>query len=200
LRRPAGAACVLAGAALLLHAAAVTVRGSVWQGRALPLLSARGGPPAGVGGESGAHPPGARFPAAAPAPPRRGEPLARVRIDRLGLDVAVAEGTDRRTLSLGPGHYEGSGLPGAADNCIIAGHRDGPFARLRSVRPGDLVVLEADRGVFRYRVDGTTVVDRDDASPLAPADRAILTLVTCHPFRYVGPAPRRFIVRASLID
>jgi sortase A len=31
---------------------------------------------------------------------------------------------------------------------------------------------------------------------LAPATESMLTLVTCYPFYFVGPAPKRFIVRA----
>ena len=33
---------------------------------------------------------------------------------------------------------------------------------------------------------------------LDPTDEPSLTLVTCYPFTYVGSAPQRFIVRASL--
>jgi len=34
---------------------------------------------------------------------------------------------------------------------------------------------------------------------LADSDEAILTLVTCYPFYFVGSAPRRFVVRARRI-
>lgn len=34
---------------------------------------------------------------------------------------------------------------------------------------------------------------------LEGSDEALLTLVTCHPFAYVGSAPKRFIVRAHRI-
>jgi sortase A len=33
---------------------------------------------------------------------------------------------------------------------------------------------------------------------LGPTDVPAVTLVTCYPFRYVGSAPQRFIVRAEL--
>jgi sortase A len=35
---------------------------------------------------------------------------------------------------------------------------------------------------------------------LADSEEAVLTLVTCYPFYFVGPAPMRFIVRARLIS
>jgi LPXTG-site transpeptidase (sortase) family protein len=48
-------------------------------------------------------------------------------------------------------------------------------------------------------VEWTAVVNpTDNASLKATADRS-LTLVTCYPFRYVGPAPQRFIVRARQV-
>jgi sortase A len=184
VRRALGIGCAALGAALLLYAASVTAAAAAWQARAARRSAAVAAP----------------GPDHADSAVARGRPLGRLRIERLGIDVMVAEGSDRRTLLRGPGHLEGSALPGEPDNCIIAGHRDGAFRRLGGARPGDRVEIATGGGTARYRVDAITIVDRDDASPLAPADRAILTLVTCHPFRYVGPAPRRFIVRASLID
>ena len=35
---------------------------------------------------------------------------------------------------------------------------------------------------------------------LEPTSTRSLTLVTCYPFYYVGPAPQRYIVRAVLAD
>jgi sortase A len=207
-----GVLCVTAGAVCLLYAASVTLRGLAWQmshsglfgyedpipvaadaGARQPAVSSRGATPQAV-------PTARTSPRAVPsrsAPPQ-GEALGRLRVPQAGIDVVVAEGTDRRTLSLGPGHLEGSALPGEPDNCIIAGHRDGPFGRLHSISEGDLVEIADAGGLSRYRVTMTEVVDRHDTAPLASADAPLLTLVTCYPFNHVGPAPRRFVVRAEL--
>jgi sortase A len=40
------------------------------------------------------------------------------------------------------------------------------------------------------------VVANDDQNVLAPSTESALTLVTCYPFYFVGPAPKRFVVRA----
>ena len=48
-----------------------------------------------------------------------------------------------------------------------------------------------------YRVESTKIVTPRDVGVLDPTPDAVLTLVTCYPFRYVGPAPDRFIVRAK---
>ena len=54
-------------------------------------------------------------------------------------------------------------------------------------------------GSYRYRVDFTKVVEPEDTEVLDDADDAILTLVTCYPFDFVGSAPQRFVVRAHRI-
>jgi sortase A len=43
------------------------------------------------------------------------------------------------------------------------------------------------------------VVAPDEVEVLADTGYPSLTLVTCYPFRYVGPAPERFIVRARAV-
>ena len=43
----------------------------------------------------------------------------------------------------------------------------------------------------------TAIVKPDNVRVLFPSKTETLTLVTCYPFNFVGPAPRRFIVRAE---
>jgi sortase A len=52
----------------------------------------------------------------------------------------------------------------------------------------------------RYIVDETVIVSADDISVLRTRRLPSLTLVTCYPFYFVGSAPKRFIVHASLIE
>jgi sortase A len=123
-------------------------------------------------------------------------PLALLRIPRIGLEVAVLEGTDEWTLNRAVGHIEDTATPGAGGNSGIAGHRDGFFRGLKDIRAGDGVEIETVGGVERYRVERTWIVDPEDVSVLDPTTVPSITLVTCHPFYFVGPAPQRFIVRA----
>jgi sortase A len=125
-------------------------------------------------------------------------PLAVLRIPKLRLEVAVLPGTDDRTLDRAVGHIEETALPGVDGNSGIAGHRDGFFRGLKDIAQGDLIELETGTAKELYRVERTWVVDPDDVSVLDPTATRALTLVTCYPFYYVGPAPRRFIVRAVL--
>ena len=123
-------------------------------------------------------------------------PLALLRIPGIGLEVAVLEGADDWTLNRAVGHIEDTAPPGAAGNSGIAGHRDGFFRGLKDIRAGDGIEIETVGGIERYRVERTWIVDPADVSVLDPTTVPSITLVTCYPFYFVGPAPQRFIVRA----
>ena len=125
-----------------------------------------------------------------------GDILGRLDIPRLGLSVAVLQGTGSRMLRLGAGHLEGTPLPGEAGNSGIAGHRDTFFRGLKDIRKNDEIQFQTATGLSRYAVDWVKVVAPDDLSVLAPSTESSLTLVTCYPFYFVGPAPKRFVVRA----
>jgi sortase A len=68
---------------------------------------------------------------------------------------------------------------------------------LKDVVAGDSIEVETPAGTDTYRVTRTWIVDPTDVSVLDPTGTRALTLVTCYPFYYVGPAPKRFIVRAE---
>jgi sortase A len=60
-------------------------------------------------------------------------------------------------------------------------------------------MLTTLRGEYRYRVVSTKVVSPYNVPVLNSDGNEILTLVTCYPFYFVGPAPSRFIVRAERV-
>jgi sortase A len=55
-------------------------------------------------------------------------------------------------------------------------------------------------GTFHCVVQSTRMVNPDDVQVLAPSQEPLLTLVTCYPFHYIGPAPKRLIVSARRVD
>jgi sortase A len=136
-------------------------------------------------------------PRAAPAP---GSLLGRLEIPRLHVSAIVRAGSDARTLRLAIGHIGGTPLPGERGNVGLAAHRDTFFRRLGEIRVNDQVRLVTRDGTFTYRVAGTRVVEPQDLWVLDETKEPALTLITCYPFRYIGSAPQRFIVRAQLID
>jgi sortase A len=130
---------------------------------------------------------------------KRATPLGRIEIRTIGLAAIILEGTDARTLRRAVGHIPSTPLPGQQGNVVITGHRDTFFRPLLKIRKDDEIRLTTLSGSYRYLVDSIKVVDPEDTEVLDNSEDAILTLVTCYPFYFVGPAPKRFIVRAHQI-
>jgi sortase A len=125
-------------------------------------------------------------------------PLAILRIPKIGLEVPVFNDTDDLTLNRGVGRILGTAQIGQPGNLGIAGHRDGFFRTLRDITAGDVVELVRPEHTDRYAVSGIRIVSPEDTYVLDPTSIPTLTLVTCFPFYFVGHAPKRYIVTASL--
>jgi sortase A len=126
--------------------------------------------------------------------------IAILRIPRIDLEVPVLEGTDELSLNRGVGHVIGTANPGEHGNMAIAGHRDGFFRGLKDLSVGDAVEMDTMGRTATYIIHRITIVDPDDISVLKPGPHASLTLITCYPFYFVGSAPKRYIVQASVAD
>jgi sortase A len=122
--------------------------------------------------------------------------IGRLEIPRLHMSVMVMDGDDDATLARAVGHVRGTALPWESGNAVMAGHRDTFFQPLKNLRTGDEIRMTTARGTFNYRVTRTEIVEPEDVSALAPTPHRSLTLVTCYPFVYVGPAPQRFVIHA----
>src|SRR5581483_1852785 len=152
------------------------------------------------------HAPTESAPAPVPPPASETQPprvapqphdvIAWLEVPRLHISTAVVEGDDDLALQLGAGHIPGTALPGVLGNTGIAAHRDSFFRKLGGIHPQDQIRLRTAEGEFDYTVASTRIVPPTDVSVLANSQEPELTLVTCYPFRYIGPAPLRFIVRA----
>jgi len=125
-------------------------------------------------------------------------PLAVLQIPKLHLEVPVFDGTDELTLNRGVGRIEGTPKPGQPGNMGIAGHRDGFFRGLKDVVVGDQMELMLANRTDTYVIDKIQIVSPDDVSVLQATSTPSLTLVTCYPFYFIGSAPQRYIVHASL--
>ena len=138
------------------------------------------------------------LPAKTPSRLLPGAVLGRVQIDRLEIDAIVLEGTDETVLRRAVGHFPGTRLPWQSGTVGLAAHRDSFFRRLEHVAEGDVIRLVTEYGTFVYEVTELKIVDPSEVDVLQDRGSAGLTLVTCYPFSYVGAAPRRSIVMASL--
>lgn len=203
-------ALLLAGALLLGWCGWILVQAHAWQSyESWALDRQRSGERTSVTGYLasrvglGGGAPTRRSPPAAPRPepvPANGDLIGRLDIPRLGLSAIVFEGDDAKTLKLGVGHIPGTPMPGPAGNVALAAHRDSFFRPLDRIRTADEIELTTPRRVYRYRVSDVRIVPPDDISVLQDTRTASLTLVTCYPFRWVGNAPKRFVVHASRVE
>jgi LPXTG-site transpeptidase (sortase) family protein len=126
-----------------------------------------------------------------------GAPIARLIIPALGLDEIVMEGVGDEELNAGPGHLPGSVLPGERGNAVISAHRDRHFSSLGSLQVGDEITTETTSNRrLKWIVIARRVVRSHEAVLFATPDPT-LTLTTCWPIRYVGPAPERLVITAK---
>lgn len=131
--------------------------------------------------------------------PKVGQVIGTLSIPRLKTVLPIIEGTGSKELKRGVGHYVKSVMPGVTDNSVLAGHRDSVFRHLGDVKIGDLITFSGQYGDFTYEVHKIRIVDADDRTVIVPTKDAILTLSTCYPFRFIGNAPKRYIVQAGLV-
>jgi len=129
-----------------------------------------------------------------------GDPVGRLRIGRIGLEMVVVQGTDHETLKKGPGHYEPSALPGQGHLIYIAGHRttySAPFAHIDDIKVGDYITLSVPYATFTYRVRRHYIVASTALSVLKDHGSEILRLQACHPRFF---ATHRYLVDATLVS
>lgn len=180
-RRVADAAAAVfaaIGVCALAYVALVLIDARVYEAQARARLAASGVPPP------------------ATHPRREGDLLGEIHSARIGLSAVIVEGESPAVLRRAVGHLADTPAPGESGNVALAAHRDTLFRPLRHVRVGDLITVTTGGREVHYEVEWTAVVAPDALEVLEPTDGHTLTLITCHPFSFVGAAPNRFVVRA----
>ena len=131
----------------------------------------------------------------------KGEPIGLLTFpDSRATEVAIYDGTDDAALERGAGHATDTALPGEPGNCVLFGHRDSAFRPMEQVEQGDTLLVETASGATRYTVHTMFVTTPEDAAFYEETEETRLTLVTCYPFRFVGPAPERYVIIAMAED
>ena len=125
-------------------------------------------------------------------------PVARLLSPTHDVDLYVLAGASGSSLAFGPGHVDGTALPGESGNAAVGGHRDTSFAFLEAVQLGEILEVETPRGErVRYQVVETAIVDESDTRALQGSPGRALTLITCWPFHALHPGGSdRYVVRA----
>jgi sortase A len=126
--------------------------------------------------------------------------LTRLIIPKINLDSFVVEGTSHKALLRGPGRLKNSAEPGQPGNVIISAHRDTFFRHVFELGKGDQVQVQHGGKTAVYEVTEKKVVDPDNVEVLRQTKDPRLTLITCYPTYYIGPAPDRAIVIAKLVS
>ena len=131
--------------------------------------------------------------------PNEGDNIGSLTIPALNRRLPIIEGTSVKELKKGVGHFIQSVLPGEEDNCVISGHRDTVFRQIGDLKIGDELIVKTSAGTFTYVINSTRIVHEDDKTVIVPIDHAVLTMTTCYPFNFIGNAPDRYIVSATLV-
>jgi sortase A len=129
-----------------------------------------------------------------------GDVIGEIQVPRLGLSAIVVQGDSAASLRRAVGHLSKSALPGELGNVALAGHRDTFFRPLRDIELGDEIRFKTPEHSFDYLVESIEVVAPNDIQVLEPSTGHDLTFITCFPFHYVGPAPKRFVIRAREVN
>jgi sortase A len=129
-----------------------------------------------------------------------GQPIGRIIIPRIDLNMVLVNGTDHATLRKGPGRDPRTFMPGQGRLVYIAGHRTtylAPFSHIDRLRRGDRVTIEMPYATFVYRITGHRIVPGDDLPVLASHGREALELQACHPRFF---ATHRYIAYALAVQ
>ena len=178
---------ILAGVALLAYVA--TQYGTMWleQRRLAQAFE-----------EQQRQPPQAQTVASQPSASPVSDYLTRLTIPKINLQAMVVEGTSRKQLLVGLGHIKQTAAPGEVGNSVITAHRDTFFRHIHELDKGDELVVERGGQIYRYEVTGKKIVEPQDLSVLRQGNDKRLTLITCYPTYYIGPAPERLVVFSKL--
>ena len=129
--------------------------------------------------------------------------LGILEIEKIGLNIPVAEGATTNSLKIAAGHVRETAAIGQEGNAVVAAHRSYTkgefFNRLDELTVGDPVVYTSKSGVtYRFEVINVQILEPSDGSVFdVRAGKCDLTLYTCTPVRV---ASHRLAVRCTLVE
>ncbi|NIM16320.1 MAG: sortase [Candidatus Aminicenantes bacterium] len=130
-----------------------------------------------------------------------GSPAVWLRAPGADLSTLVIHGASENNLTAYPcleTSCPGLNEPGIK---LILGHRDMHFRKLKNIQVGYSIELEfLDKKIKKYQVMEIEILTPEQVVERVKEKKQEdwLVLVTCYPFKYVGPAPKRFTVWSLL--
>ncbi|HDR4903160.1 TPA: class D sortase [Bacillus cereus] len=130
-----------------------------------------------------------------------GEQIAYMVIPKIKQKYQVYWGADAKTLKKGVGMFVSdiTTTPSGNGHTVLSGHRDTVFTNLGDLQENDYILVEYDKRVYIYQIQKHWITDANDRTVIVAKDKSTLTLTTCYPFNYIGDAPERYIIEASLV-
>ncbi|WP_255584835.1 class D sortase [Virgibacillus saliphilus] len=132
-----------------------------------------------------------------------GSEVATLDIPAMDKRFTTYWGADEATLDQGVGMYVGewTTVPNReGGHTVLSGHRDTVFTGLDELGEGDTLEVHYDGETFEYEINKTWITDAEDRTVIVEKEEPTLTLTTCYPFDYIGYAPDRYIVEATLVE
>lgn len=130
---------------------------------------------------------------------KNAEPIGRIRIGSIGLNMVFVQGTSSYPLTFGPGHYNMTDFPGMGGTVAIAGHRTTylhPFRHIDAIPMHSYILLDMPYGRFVYETFAHRIVSYNDWRILNKKPFEELVLSACHP---LYSDAQRYVVFARLV-
>ncbi|WP_368900964.1 class D sortase [Oceanobacillus oncorhynchi] len=132
-----------------------------------------------------------------------GSEIAMLDIPAMNKRFTTYWGADERTLDQGVGMYvsEWTTVPNReGGHTVLSGHRDTVFTGLDELGQGDILEVHYNGETFEYEINKTWITDAADRTVIVEKEEPTLTLTTCYPFDFIGYAPDRYIIEATLVE
>ena len=101
-----------------------------------------------------------------------------IKIEKIGFEGLIYEGTTLDILDKGVGHFENSSY--FDGNVALAAHNSNKYwAKLHTLQTGDKITYISYLGTREYQVKKVTKISATDWSLLENTDENYLTLITC---------------------
>ena len=114
-----------------------------------------------------------------------------IKIDKIGYEGPIYEGTTLDTLAKGVGHLSNS--PYFNGNVCLAAHNTSKFwAKLNTLENGDTITYTSFLGTKEYVVSNIKIIDETDWSDTENTEDNRITLITC----VKGQKEKRLCVQA----
>lgn len=131
---------------------------------------------------------------------KSGDEIAIMKIESVGLETVIVEGTDDKYLKHYACHFEGTSMPGKNGNFCVAGHSgylyNQVFNELHKVKIGNQIEIETLEGVFNYKITEIFDTEAENTSVLSQdMSKTEITLVTC-----TDAGKKRFIVKGEILE